>query len=205
MDDDFSILIDTNALARLSLYVEACSCVEMELGTKWDKLNITLCSKGIVNEYIGKDNIGLIKQGHSLFDHLITKKKEYNNVKIWFSAFSRVELLNIFLDRTFDRQLTRSGVPFRVRLKKPFRTQIDFDYNTEVFAYWTKIRSELENCDIELMEPERQSGAVRDILNISDIITRYVAWTLLTSISMPQASLSEQMSYIVMIKNSNGS
>ncbi len=175
MHEDFSILIDTNALSRLSLYVDTCSCVEMELGTKWDDLNKKLCSKVNVEDSIGSGNTKQIKQGYDLFHHLITKKSEYNNVNIWFSAFSRVELLNVFLERTFDKELTRNGVPFRIRLKKPLRTQIDFDYNTEVFEYWTKIRSELEKCDIELMEPERQNGAVIDILSISDIITRYVA------------------------------
>ena len=165
----------TNALSRLSLYVDVCRCVEMRLGTKWDVLNRELCFKSISNEHFGKENTQQIKEGYKLFDHLITKKAEYDNVKIWFSAFSRIELLNIFLERTFDRQLTRNGVPFRVRLKKPLRTQINFDYNTEVFEYWIMLKSELENSDIELMEPERLSGAVKDILRISDIITRYVA------------------------------
>jgi len=175
MDDDFSILIDTNALSRLSLYVEACSCAKREMGTEWNDIKRELDLLGIHNEYIGDDNGKQITEGCRLFYHLRNKHSEYENLKIWFSAFSRIELLNIFLERTFDKQLTRKGVPFRVRLKKPLRTQIEFDYNSEVFDYWTKIRSQLEECDIELLEPERQSGAVLDILTISDIITRYVA------------------------------
>ena len=134
----FVILIDTNAMAALSLYVESCNTVGRDLGISVDDVKSELDQKDIKNDYL---NFKEIKKGYKLYDYLRKKIKSLDgNINIWFSLLSEIELLNVFLDRAFDHELTRKGIPYRIRRKKPFRTQIDFDYEEKIAKYWRDIR-----------------------------------------------------------------
>lgn len=172
----FVILIDTNAMAALSLYVESCITVEAALGTTVEELKSKF--RGIKNTkdtqlYFKRG--GGIKDGYKLFDHLKFKLREFDTVQIWFSLLTEIELLDIFLERAFDLELMRKGIPYRIRQKKPFRTQIDFSYEEKVAKYWEDIKEKLGEQGIEFDNPEKESDAIQDIIKIARIVTRHVA------------------------------
>ena len=170
----FVILIDTNAMAALSLYVESCNTVGRNLGISIDDdLKSKLNQKDIKSDYL---NFGEIKKGYKVYDYLQEKIKSFDgNINIWFSLLSEIELLNVFLDRAFDHELTRKGIPYRIRRKKPFRTQIDFDYEEKIAKYWRDIKENLDKEGIEFYSPEKKSEAVQEIIRIAEIVTQYVA------------------------------
>jgi hypothetical protein len=170
----FVILIDTNAMAALSLYVDSCDTVGKALAISIDDLKIEFENQ----KDIKKDclNFDEIEKGYKLYYHLKEKIGESDeNIQIWFSLLSEIELLNVFLDRTFDHELTKKGIPYRIRHKKPFRTQINFNYEKKVANYWENMEGRLAESDIGFNYPEKEEGAIRDIIEIAKIVTRYVA------------------------------
>lgn len=170
----FDILIDTNAMAALSLYVDSCDTVEKHIGINIGDLKIEFENqKDIKNDCL---NFGEIEKGYRLYYHLKEKIGESGeNIKIWFSLLSEIELLNVFLDRAFDHELTKKGIPYRIRHKKPFRTQIDFNYEEKVANYWGNMEERLAESDIEFNHPESDMDAIPGIIKIAKIVTRYVA------------------------------
>lgn len=172
-DDGFGILIDTNAMSALSLYVEACNTVEKELGITIDDLKNAFEERGCKEQYL---NFGEVKKGYALYNYLSDKLREFDDeIQVWFCLMSEIELLNVFMEKVFDNELTKKGIPYRIRQKKPFRTQIDFDYENAVTNYWNNIRSNIENHNIVFSEPEKIDGTLQNVLNISRIVTKYVA------------------------------
>jgi predicted nucleic acid-binding protein len=177
----FVILIDTNAMVALSLYVESCDTVGRDLGISVDDdlnddLKSELNQKDIKSDYL---NFEEIKKGYKLYDYLRKKIESFDgDINIWFSLLSEIELLDVFLGRAFDHELTRKGIPYRIRRKKPFRTQIDFDYEEKIAKYWRDIKEKLGKKGIEFdnpENPEKESEAVQDIIEIAKIVTRHVA------------------------------
>jgi len=178
-DRPFVILIDTNAMTALSLYVQSCTTVEAALGTTVDELKSKFREiKNTKDTQLYFEGRGGIKEGYKLFNYLKSKIEEFDTVQIWFSLLSEIELLDVFLDRTFDRELTRKCIPYRIRRKKPFRVQIDFDYEEEIAKSWEDIKEKLGEQGIEFdnpENPEKESNAIQDIIRIAKIVTRYVA------------------------------
>jgi len=176
-DKSFVILIDTNAMTALSLYVESCNAVGKDLGiSKGDLKKEFKEQKDIGNDCLDDYlNFKEIKKGHTLYNHLKTKA---DNVQIYFSLLSEVELLSVFLDRVFDKYLTRKGVPYRIRKKKPFRTQVDFNYEDEVSKYWDDIKEKLEENNIVLDYPEsteKNKDIVQDVFKVTKLVTKHVS------------------------------
>jgi hypothetical protein len=174
MTDGFGILIDTNAAILLSLYAEACNAVSRELGTSVNDLKIAFGKIGCKEQYL---NFEEIKKGHALYDYLSINLGKYDgNIQVWFCSLSEIELLNVFMERVFDKELNRKGIPYRIRQKKPFRMQVDFDYDKEVTNYWDKIRNSIEKHNIIFSQPERIEGNLQDILKVSKVVTKYVSF-----------------------------
>ena len=170
----FVILIDTNAMAMLSLYVESSNTVGRDLGISVDDLKSEFENqKDIKSDYL---NFKEIKKGYKLYNYVIEKIKSFDgNIKVWFSLLSEIELLDVFLDRAFDHKLTGKCIPYRIRLKKPFRVQIDFDYEEEIVKSWEDIKENLGEQSIEFDNPEKERDAIQDIIKIAKIVTWYVA------------------------------
>ena len=169
-----SILIDTNSAAILSLYVEACIRIGEDPGTSIDVIRDDFRAKNIDEHCI---NYVELKKGYRTHQYL---KENTENIEVWFSIFSEIELLNLFLEKIFQRELLRSGVPYRIRDKKPFKTQINFDYEANVSDYWDCIRTKLSDDDIEFQKPEdtqQFTNIIPDIISICRIVTKYVALT----------------------------
>jgi len=173
-DRPFVILIDTNVMAALSLYVESSNIVGRCLGISVDNLKNEFKNiKDIKSDYL---NFEEIEKGYKLYNYLRKKIKSFDgDIKVWFSLLSEIELLNVFLERVFDIELTRKGIPYRIRKKKPFRTQIEFNYDEKVAKYWEDIKEKLAQHDIEFNNPEKESDVIQDIEKITKIVTRYIA------------------------------
>lgn len=173
-DIPFVILIDTNAMAALSLYVESSNTVGRDLGISVDDLKSEFENhKDIKRDHL---NFKEIKKGYKLYDYIRRKIRDFDgNINVLFSLLSEIELLDVFLDRAFDHKLTGKGVPYRIRLKKPFRVQIDFDYEEEIAKSWEDIKEQLGEKGIEFINPEKESDAIQDIIKIAKIVTRHVA------------------------------
>jgi len=172
----FVILIDTNAMAALSLYVQSCTTVEVALGTTIEELKSKFKDvKNTKDTQLYFERGGGIGDGYKVFNYLKSKIEKFDTVQIWFSLLSEIELLDVFLDRAFDHELTRKGIPYRIRRKKPFRVQIDFNYEEKIAKYWDDIKEKLGEQDIEFDNPEKQREAIQNIIETAEIVTRYVA------------------------------
>jgi len=172
----FVILIDTNAMAALSLYVQSCTTVKAVLGTTVDDLKSKFREvKNTKDTLLYFKGRGGIIDGYKLFNHLKSKIKNSDNIQVWFSLLSEIELLDVFLDRAFDIELTRKGIPYRIRRKQPFRVQIDFDYEGEIVKTWEDLKEKLSEQGIEFYFPEKENDAIQDIIKIAKIVTRHVA------------------------------
>lgn len=168
----FVVLADTNAISNLSLYVDVCNALGKDLGI--DKGSIELELKG--QKDVEKSHLDSnYENGLKLYDYLQEKRRYYDSVSILFSRLSEIELLSIFLERVFDRELTRKGIPYRIRRKKPFRVQVDFNYEEEIIEYWEDIKDRLGEYDIEFEYPEKEYGVMEHTIDISQIVSRYVA------------------------------
>jgi len=182
-DSSFVILIDTNAMSALSIYVESCSAVNTELGAKIEDLKEKFKGKFEreevkIEEYLNLSGRCGAKAGFDLFWYLKNKNTEFsNNVKIYFSFFSQVELFGVFLERVFDHKLTQQGVPYRIRKKKPFRVQIGFNYQEEVVDRWEEIKDKLREQGIEFAMPEcdPNSELLKDVMWVFNILSKYIA------------------------------
>jgi len=170
----FVILIDTCAMSALSLYVDSCMALNKNLG-----INIDTMKKEYERQRNTKEihlNFDAIGPGFSLYNYLQAGLKTYDHhVKFLFSILSEIELLTIFLERTFHKILTDKGIPYRIRTKKLFKLQVDFDYEEEIMRYWNNIKIELYKNNIEFESHENEPGNMTDTLEIVRIISRHIA------------------------------
>jgi predicted nucleic acid-binding protein len=173
-DRPFVILIDTNAMSKLWLYVESCNTIEKDLDISIDDLKSEFKNqKNIKENYLDFEEV---EKGYKLYSYLRNKIKSFNgNIEVWFSFLSEIELLNVFLEKVFDIELTRKGIPYIIRKKKLFRMQIEFNYEEKVAKNWEDIKEKLAQHDIEFNNSEKESDAIQDIKKIAKIVTRYVA------------------------------
>ncbi len=173
-DRPFVILIDTSAMVPLWLYVESCNTIEKDLGISINDLKSEFKNrKNIKENYL---NFKEVEKGYKLYNYLRNKIKSFDgNIEVWFSLLAEIELLNVFLEKVFDIELTRKGIPYIIRKKKLFRMQIEFNYEEKVAKNWEGIKEKLAQDDIEFSNPEKKSDVIQDIKEIAEIVTRYVA------------------------------
>ena len=169
-DKPLVILIDTNAMSALSLYVKSCNAVKKDLGISMDDLKREFGNGGLNNSL----DFDEIEKGEKLYNYL---KEKNDNIRIYFSLLSEIELLDVFLDRVFDEYLTRKGVPYRIRKKKPFRTQVNFNYEDKVSKYWDDIKEKLKENNIKWEYPEsaeENKDIVQDVFKVTKLVTKHV-------------------------------
>lgn len=173
MNEVYSILIDTNAMVKLCLYIEICECVEKEIGTQLDEIIEVLKSREIRKDYLEHEEL---KKGYNLFRYLKEKHEEFDgNVNILFSSLSEMELFHLFLENAFDEELTKRHVPYLARRKKFLRWQVDFDYEEKVLKRWNTLKEKTDEVNIGFSCPERENNdLILDISAIGEIISRYV-------------------------------
>lgn len=171
----FTILLDTNAVTALSLFIEACDIV----GKKPNKINEKnelkqlLDEKNVKTEWLCFEEKGGINQGLKVFSHL-KKKANKHEIRIYFPRMTEIEALHLIMERKFHEELTKRGIQYRLRTKKVMRLQVDFDCK-EIYKNWDDFKNNLYKQDIRLLLPELEfRGLIDDAVSISNILIKYI-------------------------------
>jgi len=171
----FTILLDTNAITAITLYLETCEIV----GKKPDEINKRgiknlLKEKKIKQEWLAFTDKNGIEDGYKAFKHLMEKQKKYE-LYVYFSLIGELEALHLFVEREFDHVLTKRGIPFRLRIKKPRRLFVDFDYN-QIYEKWDSYKEKLEYQGLRLITPEKEEkeGFWYEVFIISNLLMKYI-------------------------------
>ncbi|OQX78993.1 MAG: hypothetical protein B6D56_07995 [Candidatus Omnitrophica bacterium 4484_70.1] len=176
------ILLDTNAVARLTQYVEACAYIcgvpdisndknlNKVVFVEYEEIRKKMEQKGL-QKFMFRERI---KEGYKLYTKLIEKNR-ITETQIFFSLLSEIELLNVFLDAAMEQELTRRKMPYRIRRRKPFRTQFFLDYEKNVKLYWENLKEILGIYNIALYSVEEEVRDIRKIIETAKVILRYLA------------------------------
>ena len=170
MSDPHSVLIDTCAMAALSIYCEFCDARKKTYGTSSSELFGDLPTH-LKNEYFEEE---AIKHGYQCYKYL-RDLKQNGDIVFYFSKLVKVELLDVFLDVSFDEMLVREGISFRLRRKKPLRWQVNFDYNKKVSNRYATIEKCLDGLGISISCPEADlRSSYRQAFEINDILSSHI-------------------------------
>ena len=170
MSDPYSVLIDTCAMAKLSFFCELCDSVKKEYGTELSALYSSL-PKPLTEDSLETKTA---KIGYKYYKHLRDLSNN-GNILLHFSLFTRIELFDVFLDISTDELLATQGIPFRVRRKKPFRWQVQFDFNKNVVSRYETIIKCLDAMGITISCPEEDTrSSYRLAFMINEILSSHV-------------------------------
>ncbi|KAF5083802.1 hypothetical protein DSECCO2_86050 [anaerobic digester metagenome] len=174
-DENYSVLIDTNAMISISLLFEACNYISVScdspIETIKDKFDQEFEN---CKDYIEFEEI---KKGSNCFAYLLKKREEFpSNIEYNFSLLSEFEIRKAILEHQYHKDMTRRGMPFRIRRKNPLHIQFSYDYQNDVLDYWRNIKANIENFNIQITCPEYQDGVMRDTIDvISTIVSKHIA------------------------------
>ena len=170
-----TIFLDTNALSRLSIYIEFCdkyklnpndANINLEKGSSfWNKMghpsHLFAVEKGI-------------KDGQKLYVYL--KDDSQGIGEIVTSQVCEFELLHVLEERKADSVLREAGIPYRLRRKnigKLFLSELnEYDYK-EVAQDLVNFKSFLSDQEIEYKILEEDESA-KDIYKIAGVISGYI-------------------------------
>lgn len=178
-----SILIDTNALSALYLYIDTCLKLDIDINTPHEdgiregilNTNVDTCLKGFIE-------FDQVIKGFSIYRYLwdLNDTYDYEN-EFLVSKFSFFELSRICLEVKYHESLSNCNIPYRIRRKDPFKVGDGIDflgtlYINGVQEYLDKVQSCLNDNDIDLIIPEERDFHVMDetIDAIAKIVSRYV-------------------------------
>ena len=170
MSDPHSVLIDSCAMAKLSIYCECCNSVRKEYGVEPSILSSSL-QPPLTQECL---EFEAIKDGYKCYKYLYDLKQQ-GDLLLHFSKFAKIELFDIFLDVSFDELLADHGISYRLRRKKPFRWQVNFNYGDKVIARYDRIITCLDGIGISINYPEADPrSSYRLACEISDILSKHI-------------------------------
>jgi len=173
--ESFTILIDTNAITAITLYLETCEIVKKDPDeiNEIGEIKKLLKKQNIEEEWLAFTDRNGIKDGYKAFKYLKEKAERYE-ISIYLPVLAEIEALHLFTERKFDEILTRKGIPHRLRTKKVTRVCVDFDYN-QIYKKWNSYKEKLEYQGIELVTPEKEGfGFWNDVLKISNLLMKYI-------------------------------
>lgn len=169
--DPYTILIDTCALARFSYYLDACDTVNLPVGSEIDAIKNAHTEK--CKEIIDLKNCA--PEGLALYKHLQDVKNNNNNAIVYCSLLSKIELHDVFLDIIFDAELLQTGIPYRVRRKKPLRWQVLDHYRDQVDEKFQKLEAVFSDIGIILCYPEEEKPDIsKSIYEFTNVITKNI-------------------------------
>jgi len=180
-EEIITILLDTNALMTLSLFIEFCDMAgvdpdDFRSAVDFDQAVGKIAKeKDIEEEFLlSKEDKGGPFQGSKVFKYL----REENPKEVLISKICENEALHVLLERRADEILTRAGVPFRLRKKTFFRVQTELDY-PNIRKQWEDFISTLEGYGIELKFAEEgysQDKGVfwRDLFALQQRLMEYI-------------------------------
>ncbi len=171
MNGSKSIIIDANAVARISQYIDACEFAGVDIGSDLNTIKRKLSSMNISIDFLDLEHI---KDGNRAFNYLLDKIKN-DDAEILFSLYSEMELLGVFLKSYIEEELRIKKIPHRIRRRNPFRIQANFNYEDKVWKYWEKHKEILSDNGIVLTYPEFEDK-IRDIIKTAFIISKYFSF-----------------------------
>lgn len=171
-----TIFLDSNALSRLSIYIEFCDTLKLnpsdasiDLGegsSFWKKV-------GYPRRIFALEQA--IKDGQKLFLYL--KEKSEKGVEVISSQVCKFELLHLLAERSVDSNLTKAGIPYRLRTKRVSRLFLSgiqgYDYGG-IIQYLENFKGLLSNEGIECKILEDHDGVFKDIYKIAGVISRHI-------------------------------
>lgn len=173
------VLLDSNVLGNLSLYFEACASVHKKVGSSCADIISSLSSAlTICTDERTKDCLRL---GYRGFQNLRTLGSSGHSLDIYVSRVSCLEVMNLYMERSFDEQLSHCNIPFRMRSRRPFRCQVTFDYDEKVESPWQLFLQSMEDEGLpiryaeEFMGETSQSEGFQLILRATQAIAHSVA------------------------------
>jgi len=171
-----TIFLDSNALSRLSIYVEFCDTLKLNLNDAsinleegnpfWNKIGyprkIFALEKGI-------------KEGQKLYFYL--KEDSAKIGEIVTSQVCEFELFHVLAERMADLNLIRAGIPYRLRTKSISKLFLsgwnEYDYN-KIIQSIENFKTSLSKNAIEIKTLEAHDGEFKDIYKISEIINKHI-------------------------------
>jgi len=180
-EEIITILLDTNALTSLSLFIEFCDMANIDPGNVNSAADFGQAVKRIAREkniveefFLSKDAPGGPSQGFIAFEYLRGRCSK----EVLTSSICENEALYVLLERKADEILTKAGVPFRLRRKTYFRVQTELDY-PNIRKHWESFMSTLENYGIELKFVEEEYGQEkgafwRDLFALQQRLMKYI-------------------------------
>jgi len=169
----FTILIDTNSITAITLYLKTCEIIKKEPNkiNKIEEIKKWVKNEKIKEEWLAFTDRNGIKDGYKAFKYLLEKQKKYE-LYVYFPLIGELEALHLFVEREFDHVLTKRGIPFRLRTKRPARLFVDFDYN-QVYKQWESYKEKLEYQGIVLISPEKE-GFWNEVFKITNLLMKYI-------------------------------
>lgn len=171
-----TIFLDSNALIRLSIYMEFCGTLKLNPGdvgidlgegsSFWKKIGyprkVFALEKGI-------------KEGHKLYFYL--KEDSAKIGEIVTSQVCEFELFHVLAERIVDLNLIRAGIPYRLRTKRISKLFLSgwnkYDHN-KIIQSIKNFKTSLSNNAIEIKILEDRDGVFKDIYKIAGVISRHI-------------------------------
>ena len=171
-----TIFMDSNALSRLSIYIEFChvlslnpndASIDLQEGSSfWNKIGyprrVFALEEGI-------------KEGKKLFSYL--KQESEKSAEILTTQLCEFEFLHILVERKADLNLIEACIPYRLRTKKISKLFLSgwnkYDYN-EITQELEDFQSRLSDEKIEYKIFEEQNGVFKDIYKVARLISKHI-------------------------------
>ncbi|WAI01820.1 hypothetical protein [Methanogenium organophilum] len=127
------VMLDTNAMVYLYLYVDTCD----EIGIDLDQ-NSFVDFTNILDERLKKPanqkvlQIRMLKKGYNVYKSL--NKLKNSDSTFYFSKLAKLELNHVCLENKYHQELSECNIPYRIRQKDPFKYDIPPAYLTEIYT-----------------------------------------------------------------------
>lgn len=185
-----TIFLESNTLGRLSIYIEFCDTLELNP-------NDATIDLGEGSSFWRK--VGYPRKVFQLEKGINEGKKLYTYLKeepadIVTSQVCEFELLHILAERKADLNLTRAGIPYRLRTKNVNRLFLsgwnEYNHN-EITQDLERFKTCLSNDRIEYKILEDHDGVFKDIYKVAGVITKHILLGVMDSYVYASAILAE--------------
>jgi len=185
-----TIFLESNTLGRLSIYIEFCDTLALNP-------NDATIDLGEGSSFWRK--VGYPRKVFQLEKGINEGKKLYSYLKeepadIVTSQVCEFEFLHILAERKTDLNLTRAGIPYRLRTKKVNRLFLsglnEYNHN-EIVQDLERFKTCLSNNEIEYEILEDHNGVFKDIYKVARVINKHILLGVMDSYIYASALLAE--------------
>jgi len=182
---EINILIDTNAMNNLHLYLDICLKIGIEPDQDdFNKIKKIICDKLHVSEQEKVIQFTEVEKGYKLYNYLKKANQLDGNkrCKFFFSRLSQVELNHILLEKKYHSDLADCQVPYRIRKDNIFKRNTDYVnylkdiYTTGVIQHNKEINELITEKEIDylIFEDYFRNSMEDTLLVITDVVNKYL-------------------------------